>query len=80
MNRLVAVLAAFLVALPSSFAAPKTPKKASTPARKAAPAQVESPGIGRPFAVPEKDDASVFPFIKAPAVILCDAVTGRVIY
>jgi D-alanyl-D-alanine carboxypeptidase (penicillin-binding protein 5/6) len=82
MNRLVAVLVAFIVALPSGFAAEKsTRKKASTPTRRTSTqARPESPGVSRPFAVPGSDDPNVFPAINAPAVLLCDAVTGRVLY
>jgi len=82
MNRLVAVLVALIVALPSGFAAEKsTRKKASTPARRSSTqAKPESPGVARPFAVPSSDDPNVFPAINAPAVLLCDAVTGRVLY
>ena len=78
MSRLVAVLMALLIALPSVDAATK--KSSSSSRRKPSATSPESPGIARPFAVPEKDDPSVFPSIKAPAVILCDAVTGRVLY
>ena len=77
MSRLVAVLMALFMALPSVDAATK---KSSTPSRKSSATKPESPGIARPFAVPDKDDPNVFPSINAPAVILCDAVTGRVLY
>jgi serine-type D-Ala-D-Ala carboxypeptidase (penicillin-binding protein 5/6) len=77
MSRFVAVLMAFFLALPSMDAASK---KSSTPARKSSAAAPESPGIARPFAVPDKDDPTVFPSISAPSVLLCDAVTGRVLY
>ena len=83
MNRFAAVLVAFILALPSGFAAEKksNSKKAPTPARRSSTqAKPESPGIARPFAVPGSNDPSVFPAISAPAVILCDAVTGRVLY
>ena len=80
MSRLVAVLMALFLAITSTDAATKTAKKSSTPSRKPAATSVESPGIARPFAVPDKDDPSVFPSINAPAVVLCDAVTGRVLY
>jgi serine-type D-Ala-D-Ala carboxypeptidase (penicillin-binding protein 5/6) len=79
MNRLVAVLAALFLALPGSYAASKT-KKSTSSSKKPAATRVESPGIARPFAVPNEDDANVFPYIKAPSVLLCDAVTGRVLY
>ena len=78
MSRLVAVLMALFMALPSVDAATK---KSSTPTRKKSTAtSPESPGISRPFAVPDKDDPNVFPSVSAPSVILCDAVTGRVLY
>ena len=88
MSRLVAVLLAFILVVPSSFAASKTTKKSSssssrstTPARQqSSPTRPESPGIARPFAVPSEDDPSVFPSVSAPAVLLVDAVTGRVLY
>ena len=80
MSRLVAVLMALFVAISSTDAATKSSKKSSTTPRNTSATTAESPGIARPFAVPEKDDPSVFPSISAPAVVLCDAVTGRVLY
>lgn len=80
MSRLVAVLIALLMAIPSTDAATKSRKKSSVPARKSSATAPESPGIARPFAVPDEDDPTVFPAIKASAVLLCDAVTGRVLY
>jgi serine-type D-Ala-D-Ala carboxypeptidase (penicillin-binding protein 5/6) len=80
MSRLVAVLLAFAMAIASSDAATKTSKKSSAPTRSTSTSAPESPGIARPFAVPDKDDPTVFPAISAPAVLLCDAVTGRVLY
>jgi serine-type D-Ala-D-Ala carboxypeptidase (penicillin-binding protein 5/6) len=80
MSRLVAVLLAFAMAIASSDAATKTSKKSSAPTRSTSTSAPESPGIARPFAVPDKDDPTVFPTISAPAVLLCDAVTGRVLY
>jgi len=71
---------ALFVAISSTDAATKSSKKSSTTPRNTSATTAESPGIARPFAVPEKDDPSVFPSISAPAVVLCDAVTGRVLY
>jgi D-alanyl-D-alanine carboxypeptidase (penicillin-binding protein 5/6) len=80
MSRLIAVLIALILGILPLPAASKTSTKSSTPARKSSVTQPESPGIARPFAVPDKDDPSVFPAISASSVLLCDAVTGRVLY
>src|SRR5687767_1202250 len=79
MNRLVAVLVALFVAVQPTHAATKK-SSSKTSAAKRTSTRVESPGVSRPFAVPNADDPSVFPAISAPAVVLCDAVTGRVLY
>lgn len=80
MSRLVAVLFALFLAAPFTDAATKSAKKSSTPTRTSSASRPESPGIARPFAVPDAGDPTVFPSISAPAVLLCDAVTGRVLY
>jgi serine-type D-Ala-D-Ala carboxypeptidase (penicillin-binding protein 5/6) len=79
MSRLAIFLTIVVFAVSSAFAADK-PKKSPPPSRKSSAAQPESPGIARPFAVPDEDDPSVFPAINAPVVIVCDAATGRVLY
>ena len=80
MNRLVAVLVALFVAVQPTHAASKKSSSKSTSSKRSSATRVESPGVSRPFAVPNAEDPSVFPSISAPAVILCDAVTGRVLY
>jgi len=77
MRRFTAVLIAVAVAL-SSAAAPAKSTKKPTPTPSAAD-QPESPGIARPFPV-DDNDPSVFPEVAADSVMLCDAVTGRVLY
>jgi D-alanyl-D-alanine carboxypeptidase (penicillin-binding protein 5/6) len=69
---------AFLLA-PAPAATKSTKKPAPAPSRKTTAARPESPGLARPFAVDE-NDPGIFPQISADAVLLCDAVTGRVLY
>jgi serine-type D-Ala-D-Ala carboxypeptidase (penicillin-binding protein 5/6) len=79
MSRLAIFLASVLFAALPAFSADK-PKKTSPPTHSSSATRPESPGIARPFAVPDEDDPSAFPAINAPAVIVCDAATGRVLY
>lgn len=77
MRRLAILLAAILIILPAAAADKKKP----APTRRTPTAEKpESPGIARPFAAPDEDDPSVFPYIAAEAVVLCDAASGRVLY
>jgi D-alanyl-D-alanine carboxypeptidase (penicillin-binding protein 5/6) len=89
MRRLIAFLLVFAFALTPASAASKSSKKSSSskssratgsssrPASSAS--RPESPGVARPFAI-DVNDPSVFPEIAAESVVLCDAVTGRVLY
>ena len=78
MSRLTAFLFSLALLLaPVSAATKKSAPK--PPSRTTSPANPESPGISRPFAV-DNDDPSVFPVVAADSVILCDAATGRVLY
>ncbi len=79
MSRIAAFLLTLVLLLAPAAAAPKSAKKPKTPSRTTSPAKPESPGVARPFAV-DDNDPSVFPVVAAEAVILCDAVTGRVLY
>ena len=74
MSRLTAILFALIVCISPAHSAEK--KSAAKP-RRAAPV---TPVVARPFAVPDADDPSVFPGTSAQATLLCDAVTGRVLY
>jgi serine-type D-Ala-D-Ala carboxypeptidase (penicillin-binding protein 5/6) len=56
---------------------PATTTKKATPSRPSSPAKPETPGVFRPF---EENDPSVFPGSSADVVVVCDAVTGRVLY
>lgn len=67
----VLLLSVFISVLPARAA--DTKKFSASP-------RAESPGVARPFAVPNEDDPRNFPAISAQAVMLCDAVTGRVLY
>jgi D-alanyl-D-alanine carboxypeptidase (penicillin-binding protein 5/6) len=81
MNRFAAVfMAALLFALPAFSASKPAAKKAPVPSRTTTPTRPESPGVARPFAVPDADDPTVFPALNAAAVLLCDAATGKVLY
>ena len=77
MNRIAAFLFAIAIALAPASAAGKSAKKA--PPRSTSAEKPESPGVARPFAV-EDSDPSVFPEVAAESVVLCDALTGRVLY
>ncbi len=71
-SRIAALCLSLVVSTLPSLAAGKS---RATPRPRA-----ESPGVARPFAVPDDDDPNVFPAISAEAVLLCDAATGRVLY
>jgi D-alanyl-D-alanine carboxypeptidase (penicillin-binding protein 5/6) len=73
MSRFAAFLFSLALLLAPASAATKKPSR-STSASKP-----ESPGVSRPFPMDE-NDPSVFPVVAADSVILCDAVTGRVLY
>jgi len=77
MRRLAAFFFALAVLIAPASAATNRPKK--SPSRTTTPARPESPGIARPFAV-DDNDPRVFPEISAESVMLCDAVSGRVLY
>jgi serine-type D-Ala-D-Ala carboxypeptidase (penicillin-binding protein 5/6) len=79
MSRLVAFLTSLILAVSLATAADK-PKKSPAASRTSSASKPESPGIARPFAVPDEDDPAVFPAINAPAVVVCDAATGRILY
>ena len=74
MKRIAAFLFAIALLLAPASAAGKKPPTRTTTAEKP-----ESPGVSRPFAV-DDTDPSVFPEVAAESVMLCDAVTGRVLY
>src|SRR4051812_1886952 len=80
MNRFAAAfMAALLFAMPACAASKSAAKKSQAPSRTTTVQRPESPGMARPFAVPEEGDPTVFPSINAKAVMLCD-VQGRVLY
>ena len=85
MSRTAALLLVIGILLVPASAATKAAKKPApapsipVPSRTTSPKKPESPGVARPFAV-EENDPSVFPEIAADSVMLCDAVTGRVLY
>jgi serine-type D-Ala-D-Ala carboxypeptidase (penicillin-binding protein 5/6) len=80
MRRIAALLLAVLfLAVPAISAEKKAPAKKAAPA-KTKTVTPESPGVSKPFTVPNENDPDVFPFIEAQAAILCDASTGRVLY
>jgi len=74
---LLLVIGILLLPAPAHAAGKKKP--ASTPSRSTSATKPESPGVARPFAV-DDNDPNVFPEIVAESVMLCDAVTGRVLY
>ena len=77
MRRLAALFFAIAIVLAPASAATKGAKKSHS--RSTSAARPESPGVARPFAV-DDNDPSVFPEIAAQSVVLCDAVSGRVLY
>lgn len=78
MSRFVAILLALIVSISPAYSAEK--KSTAKPRRTTTQARPESPGVARPFAIPDANDPSVFPGTSAEAAVLCDAVTGRVLY
>ena len=78
MSRLAAFLFALIISISPAHSAEK--KSASKPQRTATPAKPATSAAARTFTVPDANDPSVFPGTSAQAVMLCDAVTGRVLY
>ena len=78
MSRIAAILLALIISISPAHSAEK--KSAAKPRRSTTVNKPETPGVARPFAVPDANDPSVFPGTSAQAVMLCDAVTGRVLY
>ena len=79
MRRFAALLFAVLFIASPAFAAEKKAAAKKPVAAKVAP-KPESPGISKPFPIPQANDPSVCPFIEAQSAILYDAATGRVLY
>ena len=77
MRRIATFFFAIAIVLAPAGAATKSAKKPAS--RSTSAEQPESPGVARPFAV-DDNDPSVFPEVAADSVMLCDAVTGRVLY
>ncbi len=78
MSRLAAILFALIVSISPAHSAEK--KATAKPRHTTTAVKPEKPSVARSFAVPDANDPSVFPGTSAQAVMLCDAVTGRVLY
>ncbi len=75
MNRIAAFLFSLALLLTPADAASKKQATRAT----SSPSAPETPGVSRPFAM-DDNDPTVFPEVAAESVVLCDAVTGRVLY
>jgi D-alanyl-D-alanine carboxypeptidase (penicillin-binding protein 5/6) len=71
MSRLAAFLFALIVCISPAHSAER---------KSAAKTRRSTPPPSRTFTVPDANDPSVFPGTSAQSALLCDAVTGRVLY